>query len=371
MTKKPTPLKSIIRQLSSVEPAIREKALAKLIKRQQPIPESEFPSLSLGLYYFFWYCDKSKKELLFLKNLTKIIKSLIIISPEELSGNLKNNSSGNQMNTKNSRFPYQNNQKQILSNGNTQKELEKNGNAIKYDLKKLSKFIQSFLNISGKKFARIDIHRVNKFLMLFRHFFFFIFGLDFSDLVLNPECQEPPTQLEFFDQLWGSESKLNLRLLMTPIRSELMGSYDREGLLLEFTRSVNKILPRLQQYSVFSDISRLFLFCKPLFDLLAFTGDKRLRMILKEEFLEALLKVLENHGVNQRKKFGKFVMVYAKSPSLKVINRSILYDYIESIEKIKSNGQEISGPTPPPKKGIYKSFVLIFRLNYLFFEKQI
>lgn len=372
MNKRSIPLKTIVRQLSSVEPSIRERALRKLLNRTQPIPESDFPALALGLYYFFWYCDKTTKEIQFLKDLKLLLTKLVFCnsadlkvlkaSKEEGEG-LDKISSKQEQKSGSGTFKGKNGKSKRGSNKQKQESSEDSeavdNSERTLQISRLSSFCTAFLDATGRKFARIDVHRVNKFLMLFRHFFFIIFGLDFSEIVFSQDRESPPSKLEFFECFWGDSVKSNLKAVSGSIRSQLMGSYDREGLLLEFIRSVGKILPRLQQYSLFSDVSRLFLFCKPLFDLLAFTGDKRLREILKDDFLKSVLLVLKRQNLKQRKRFGQFVMAYAKSPGLKVLNRTILYEYIDQIEAIYNSKGTSGQYLVTPENGKFLRYVFI------------
>ena len=63
MNKKPLVVKTCLTQLSSVEEKIRNKGFRSIQKHIKDLDPVHFKTMSMGLYYYYWYSDKTSKQL--------------------------------------------------------------------------------------------------------------------------------------------------------------------------------------------------------------------------------------------------------------------------------------------------------------------
>lgn len=281
MNKKKFVIKTCLTQLSSVEEKIRNKGLRSVQQNLDQISKDQFRTLSLGLYYFYWYSDKSAKQLQFLWDLRRLFAAV----------------------------------------------------ARKCD-SLYWEFLGTFLDVVAEKFTKIDVYRAPKFLLLAKSVFHLMYGLDLESVLFDTDFKDEAKTLETYSRIWAKETlRGQLRRINGVVKSVLMQCSSRTGLMLQYVYSVRDLFQRLHRLGRFKMMKELFLFVKPLLNLAAFTLDKKIRGCLKRDFLEHLLKLLRKKGNRARERFAKFVLVYAKSPDLSEINRKMFYDFLEEVEK--------------------------------------
>ena len=297
MPKKSFVVKTCIKRLSSVEERIREKGMRSLLANIDQLSSSCFHEVSFGLYYYFWYSDKSSKQLKFLSDVNLVIEGLF--NNEGCEGFLK-----------------------------------------------VTQFLENFLEVLTKKYKKIDVYRANKFLMLFKNLFFALYGLDLSSVIFDRRRKKWVKRLSFFEYIWRTaeqedssqqtNSKKQLREINLMIKKSLMKSHSKEGVLMQYVHCQKEITFRLENMGRFQRMNELFLYAKPLLNLLAFTWDSRMKTCLSREFLATFEEILQGKTKQSRKRFGKFMMSYAKSPVIKNENRGLFYDFIEKIDKLET-----------------------------------
>ena len=281
MTKKKFVMRTCLTQLSSVEEKIRNKGFRSIQNNINNITEDQLKSLSFGLYYFYWYSDKTSKQLKFLWDLRTLLDQL-----------------------------------------------------AKKDINLFWEFIKNFLEVFAERFTKIDVYRTSKFLLLAKFIFYLMYGLDLESVLFDTTMKEEAKTTEIYENFWSKqELKTNLRRVNSIVNSVLMECGSRRGLLFQYIYTIRDLYKRLFKLKRFKMMKELFLFSKPLLNLTAFTWNKKMRQCLKEEFLNHLLKILVKRGYKARARFAKFVMVYAKSPDLNEINRNIFYDFLEKVEE--------------------------------------
>ena len=289
MTKKKFVIRTCLTQLSSVEEKIRNKGFRSIQNNIDNITEDQLKPLSFGLYYYYWYSDKTSKQLQFLWDLRTIFDKL-----------------------------------------------------AKKDINLFWAFIKDFLEVFAERFTKIDVYRTSKFLLLAKFIFYLMYGLDLESVLFDTTFKEEAKTFEIYESFWSKEEqKTNLRRVNSIVNSVLMECGSRRGLLFQYIYTIRDLFKRLFKLKRFKMMKELFLFVKPLLNLLAFTWNKKMRESLKKEFLDHLFKILKKRGFKARARFAKFVMVYAKSPDLNEINRNIFYDFLDKVEE--KPAQKING----------------------------
>ena len=285
MNKKKFIAKTCLIQLSSVEEKIRNKGFRSIQQHIDTIDPQDFKNLGLGLYYYYWYSDKTSKQLKFLWDIRSLFERV----------------------------------------------------AMK-DMMSFWKFIREFLDVIAEKFVKIDIYRTSKYLLLAKFIFHLMYGVDLESVLFDSDFKEEAKKTKFYDSIWDKEEmRNNICQINQIIIDVLMECTSRKGLLLQYIYAVRDLYKRLFKLNRFKMMKELFLFSKPLLNLTAFTWNKNMRKTLQEDFLEHLFKVLTKRGYKARSRFGKFVLIYAKSPDLQEINRNILYDFLEKVEEKPTN----------------------------------
>ena len=280
MGKKQFVVRTCLTQLSSVEEKIRNKGFRSIQNNIDNITEENMKSLSFGLYYYYWYSDKTSKQLQFLWELRAILDQL-----------------------------------------------------VKRNVKLFWAFIKNFLEVFAERFTKIDVYRTSKFLLFAKFIFYMMYGLDLESVLFDSTMKTEAKTTALYENFWSKdELKKNLQGVNEIITNVLMECASRKGLLFQYIYTVRDLFKRLFQLKRFRMMKELFLFVKPLLNMTAFTWNKKMRECLKEEFLDNLLKLLVKRGYKARARFAKFVLVYAKSPDLNEINRNIFYEFLEKVE---------------------------------------
>jgi hypothetical protein len=284
MSKKAFIAKTCLKQLSSVEEKIRNKGLRSIQKHVASLEASDLTSISLGLYYFYWYSDKTSKQLKFLWDLRELLM-----------------------------------------------------NVANRDLDLFWVFLKELLETLAQKFVKIDVYRASKFLLLAKFLFHLMYGLDLESVLFDTNVVKEAKTLEIYEKIWDKKMMKTRVLEINKIVNEvLMECASRRGLLFQYIYTVRDLFKRLFKLKRFKMMKELFLFVKPLLNLTAFTWNKKMRLVLQSDFLEHLLKILIKRGYKARARFAKFVLVYAKSPDLTELNRKIFYDFLDKVEVEKT-----------------------------------
>ena len=106
-------------------------------------------------------------------------------------------------------------------------------------------------------------------------------------------------------------------------------------MLLQFIHCSKEIIDRLDSLCRLELMNELFLFSKPLLNLLAFSWDKRTRTCVTQEFFPSILSVLKYTSPKPKKRFSNYIFSYAKSPTIIDSNRDALYEFLSKIEQLK------------------------------------
>lgn len=281
MSQKPFIAKTCLTQLSSVEEKIRNKGLRNIQKHVDQLEKAHLPLVSLGLYYFYWYSDKTSKQTKFLWDLQAIL-----------------------------------------------------GQLAKRDKDLFWAFLKELLDTLAQKFVKIDVYRASKFLLYAKFLYYVMYGLDLKSVLFDEQVTQEVDTLEVYAHIWGKDTFKGCVLQINEIVSDvLMECSSRRGLLLQYIYTIRDLFKRLFKLKRFKLMKELFLFVKPLLNLTAFTYNKKMRDTLKTDFLESLFKLLKKRGFKARAKFAKFILTYAKSSDLTEINRNIFYDFLEKVEE--------------------------------------
>lgn len=222
--------REVAASLASAEEAIRGKAFARLNAALPALPPESYRTLCIGLYYYYWYCDGREQQ----ERAAAQIAALEARAGEHARA-----------------------------------------------------WRGSLVGVLLKFWDRLDYHRTNKYLNLFRELFQFAYAA----ALRAPRAKEALREWnEYLGEalLWHDRAK--------PLLLELICVAGQELLPVEAPSAL------------------LFLFCKPFLDLLAFSRDRVLRGAVATHVLAALNERLRAEPA--RRRLAEHLRGYARAPEL-------------------------------------------------------
>ena len=242
--------------LASVEERIREGALARLREALPDMPEETFRPLCIGLYYYFWYCDGPERQ-------------------ERAAAEI------------------------------AAMEARVGGSAWAWR--------RTLIGVLVKFWDRLDYHRANKYLNLFREVFQFVYNGVFAAQRRKDALKE-----------WNAY-----------LAEALLADERAKPLLLELVYVAGRdLLPAELPAPL------LFLFCKPFFDLRCFNRDRVLRNAVTAHFFPAVEQRVGDAAVRQR--LAGYLRSYAAAPEIPFEARRSFTELVARLE-----GDDAGRAEPP------------------------